>query len=113
LRREFSGIAASRGLEFIVEPSDAHVRSDPILLDQALKNLVANAIKYTSAGHVRLRTVDQGRVVRIEVCDTGRGIDAGHLPLIFDEFYQAGVAPNTSRDGYGLGLSIVQSVARL
>jgi two-component system CheB/CheR fusion protein len=51
--------------------------------------------------------------VRIEVCDTGRGIDQEHLPFIFDEFYQVGVATNTSRDGYGLGLSIVQSVARL
>jgi CheY-like chemotaxis protein len=83
------------------------------LLSQALKNLVANAIKYTSRGWVRLRSEIAGPLVRVEVCDTGRGIAAEHLPFIFDEFYQVGVATNTSRDGYGLGLSIVQRVVSL
>jgi two-component system, sensor histidine kinase len=47
------------------------------------------------------------------VCDTGVGIAADQASLIFDEFYQIGVSPNSSRDGYGLGLSIVQRIARL
>jgi PAS domain S-box-containing protein len=113
LQREFAGLAASKGLELSVEAADLRARSDATLVGQALKNLLANAIKYTSAGHVRLRAFACGDRVRIEVCDTGRGIAEEHLPFIFDEFYQAGVATNTSRDGYGLGLSIVQSVARL
>jgi PAS domain S-box-containing protein len=117
LRREFAGIAASKGLELLVEPTVARARTDPALLSQALKNLISNAIKYTNEGWVRLRTSVASTAaspwVRIEVCDSGRGIDSQHLPFIFDEFYQVGVAPNASRDGYGLGLSIVQRVVKL
>ncbi len=113
LRGEFAGLAASKGLELIVEPTDARVRTDPSLLGQAMKNLVANAIKYTSTGWVRLRTSAMPGFVRMEVCDTGQGIHPEQLPHIFEEFYQVGVAPNTSRDGYGLGLSIVQRVIQL
>lgn len=113
LQREFAGLAASKGIALVVEPTDARVRSDPSLLGQALKNLLSNAIKYTAEGFVRLgaRAVPAG--VRVQVSDTGCGIDAGHLPYVFDEFYQVGVPANTSRDGYGLGLSIVQRVAQL
>jgi PAS domain S-box-containing protein len=113
LRREFAGLAASKGLALVVEPTTARARSDAALVGQALKNLVSNAIKYTSSGWIRLRSAMHGPNVRIEVCDSGQGIAADHLPFIFDEFYQVGVAPNTSRDGYGLGLSIVQRVAQL
>jgi PAS domain S-box-containing protein len=113
LRREFAGFAASKGLDLIVEPANATARSDVALVSQALKNLLSNAIKYTSRGSVRLRSRLLGPLVRIEVCDSGPGISADHLPFIFDEFYQVGVAANTSRDGYGLGLSIVQRVAKL
>ena len=108
-----ASLAASKGLQLIVEPTEVRVRSDAALLNQALKNLVSNAIKYTSTGQVRLRAIAGQGTVRVEVSDTGCGIDAQFLPFIFDEFYQAGVAPSTSRDGYGLGLSIVQNVARL
>ena len=113
LRSEFAGLAANKGLELFIEPTEARVRSDLALVGQALKNLVANAIKYTGTGWVRLRSSVDGSLVRIEVCDTGRGIATEHLPFIFDEFYQVGVATNTSRDGYGLGLSIVQRVVNL
>jgi PAS domain S-box-containing protein len=113
LQLEFGGLAANKGLHFIVEPTDLLARSDPTLLGQALKNLVANAVKYTNTGMVCLRARHQPGAVRIEVRDTGRGIAPEQLPLIFDEFYQVGVAANTSRDGYGLGLSIVQRVVRL
>ena len=113
LRSEFAGLAANKGLELMVEPTNTQARSDPALIGQALKNLVSNAIKYTSRGWVRLRADPRGEFVRVEVCDSGLGISAEHLPLIFDEFYQVGVATNTSRDGYGLGLSIVQRVVQL
>lgn len=113
LRREFAGLAANKGLELIVEPTNARVRSDAALITQVLKNLVSNAIKYTSRGWVHLRSSVQGQFVRVEVCDSGLGIAPDHLPYIFEEFYQVGVATNTSRDGYGLGLSIVQRVVKL
>jgi two-component system, sensor histidine kinase len=113
LRAEFDKVAANKGLQLIVEPSAESACSDPALVGQALKNLVSNAIKYTRKGWVRLRTEPRGEFVRIEVCDSGVGISNDQLAYIFDEFYQVGVATNTSRDGYGLGLSIVQRVVQL
>jgi len=62
---------------------------------------------------VELRCENCGPTLRIEVRDTGVGIAAEQLPHIFEEFYQVGVSPNSPREGYGLGLSIVQRIARL
>jgi CheY-like chemotaxis protein len=62
---------------------------------------------------VRLQLVPMADGVRIEVSDTGCGIAPDHLPFIFDEFYQVGVAANSAREGYGLGLSIVKNIAHL
>jgi two-component system, sensor histidine kinase len=114
LHREFANLAANKGITFEVEPADGSAHSDPSLIEQMLRNLVANAIKYTSHGRVRLscsQAEDAG--VRIEVLDTGIGIPADQLASIFEEFYQVGVPTNSSRDGYGLGLSIVQRIATL
>jgi PAS domain S-box-containing protein len=113
LRREFATIAVSRGLELQIEDSGDSAFSDPSLVEQILKNLVSNAIKYTQRGRVRLRSMRQDGVVRIEVLDTGVGIPADQIAYIYDEFYQVGVPTNSSRDGYGLGLSIVQRLVRL
>jgi two-component system CheB/CheR fusion protein len=89
------------------------VHSDPSLVEQILRNLVSNAIKYTRQGWVRLRCLHETSLVRIEVIDTGIGISADQIAYIYDEFYQVGVPTNSSRDGYGLGLSIVQRVVKL
>ena len=89
------------------------MHSDPSLVEQILRNLVSNAIKYTRQGWVQLRCLHEAALVRIEVLDTGVGIPANQLAYIYDEFYQVGVATNTSRDGYGLGLSIVQRLVKL
>jgi PAS domain S-box-containing protein len=113
LRREFAGIAASKGLALSVEAAEESVHSDPALVEQILKNLLANALKYTRAGRVTLRCRVRDAAPRIEVIDTGVGIPAAQLPYICDEFYQVGVSGNSSRDGYGLGLSIVQRLVRL
>jgi two-component system, sensor histidine kinase len=113
MRREFAGIAASKGLRFSIDSPHELAHSDPALIGQVLRNLVSNAIKYTPTGSVELRCVRENAGVRIEVRDTGVGIAADQASLIFDEFYQVGVSPNSSRDGYGLGLSIVQRIARL
>ena len=113
LRGEFTGVAARKGLELVIEPAGDSVRSDPSLVEQILRNLVSNAIKYTKAGRVVLRCQHEPAAVRIAVIDTGVGIPADQLPMICDEFYQVGVPANTSRDGYGLGLSIVQRLVKL
>jgi PAS domain S-box-containing protein len=113
LRREFASIAASKGLALTVEVAEEYGHSDPALVEQILKNLLANAIKYTLAGQVTVRCRMQEGALRIEVVDTGVGIPAAQLAYIYDEFYQVGVPGNSARDGYGLGLSIVQRLVRL
>jgi PAS domain S-box-containing protein len=113
LRSEFATLAASKGLRLETDTCQDTIHSDPSLVQQILRNLVSNAIKYTREGSVRLRCVHEETTVRIEVLDTGVGIPADQLSYIYDEFYQVGVPANSSRDGYGLGLSIVQRLVKL
>ena len=113
LRREFAGLAANKGLRLEVDTCTDCVHSDPSLVEQILRNLISNAIKYTRNGWVHLRCRRENTYVRLEVADTGIGIPADQLSLIYDEFYQVGVPTNSTRDGYGLGLSIVQRLVRL
>jgi PAS domain S-box-containing protein len=113
IRRDFSGVAASKGLQLIVDAPHVCVHSDSALVGQVLRNLMSNAIKYTQHGTVELRCHAHDARLRVEVRDTGVGIPADQIRLIFDEFYQIGVSPNSSRDGYGLGLSIVNRIVKL
>jgi PAS domain S-box-containing protein len=113
LRLEFASIAANKGLTLEIERCNEAVYSDPSLVEQILRNLVSNAVKYTPRGFVRLRCLHEGGLVRVEVVDTGIGIPQDQLAYIYEEFYQVGVPTNVSRDGYGLGLSIVQRLVKL
>jgi two-component system, sensor histidine kinase len=113
MRKEFASHAASKGLELRIDTGAPGAHSDPSLVGQILRNLVSNAIKYTQQGWVELRSRPISRGVRLEVADTGIGIAADQLPHIYEEFFQIGVASNTSREGYGLGLSIVHRLVRL
>ncbi|HEY2275289.1 MAG TPA: ATP-binding protein [Steroidobacteraceae bacterium] len=113
ISRGFHAVAQSKGLDLVVEPSEESLHSDPALVEQILKNLVSNAVKYTLHGRVVVRCRGEDAALRIEVLDTGVGIPAAQLAYIYDEFYQVGVPANSSRDGYGLGLSIVQRLVKL
>ncbi len=113
MAREFRSVAASKDLELDVEATDAWTHSDPSLVEQILRNLVSNAIKYTREGRVRLRAVADPEAVRIEVSDTGVGIAQEQIRLLGEEFYQVGVPSNSTREGYGLGLSIVRRLVKL
>lgn len=113
MRAEFAALAADKGLRLEVEDCADRVHSDPSLVGQVMRNLVANAIKYTSEGRVRLRCLHDDALVRLEVLDTGIGIPPAELKRIYDDFYQIGVSAHASRDGYGLGLSIVSRIVEL
>jgi two-component system, sensor histidine kinase len=113
LRREFSGLAVEKGLALKVEESGEWANSDASLVEEVLRNLVSNALKYTEKGAIRVLCRLEGRTIRVEVHDTGIGIPADQIAYIFDEFYQVGVSTHSSREGYGLGLSIVQRIAVL
>ena len=113
LQGELVEIAANKGLQLLVADAHDAVHCDRALLGQILRNLLTNAIKYTPTGTVRLVSLREDSSIRIDVIDTGIGIAADQLRLIFDEFYQVGIPTNSSRDGYGLGLSIVQRLVTL
>ncbi len=113
LNREFSRSATDKGLQLQIESSPHVAHCDPSLVEQVLRNLVSNAIKYTRRGLVRMRCLAEGPLVRIEILDTGIGIPSDQIPFIFDEFYQVGVPTHSLRDGYGLGLNIVQRIVNL
>lgn len=115
LEQEFAPQAATAGLELRVAPSSEAVHSDPGLLARILRNFLANAIRYTARGRVLIGCRRRGRSLRIEVWDTGPGIPETRKPEIFREFYQGGTeCPHESAGrGLGLGLAIVQRLARL
>ncbi|MEX0654349.1 MAG: ATP-binding protein [Phycisphaeraceae bacterium] len=84
----------------------------PPLLEQAIVNLVDNAIKYSGAGtRVTVRAAVEAEEVVVSVTDEGRGIEPEHLPRIFERFYRTDRARSRSLGGTGLGLSIVKHVA--
>jgi len=113
LDEEFRGSAQAKGLEFEVDASTAVVRSDRNLLTQALRSLLANAIRYTEQGRVAVRCVHKPKGLRVTVRDTGIGIEDVHLENIFDEFYRVENNPAARNVGLGLGLTIVDRIARL
>lgn len=92
---------------------DLHARMNPSLIEQAVANLVDNAIKYSEIGGsitVRADTCD-GDIV-IEVADHGCGIPEEHLPRLFERFYRVDKARSRSLGGTGLGLAIVKHITR-
>lgn len=114
LRRSFAASAADKGLEFQVSAGAAVAHCDRSLIEQILRNLVSNAIKYTRRGLVSVSCiVSPESMLYLEVLDTGIGIPAAQIQYIYDEFYQVGVPANSTREGYGLGLSIVQRIVKL
>ena len=109
--------ARAKGLGFALAPVDPSltVETDAGKLQQALLNLLGNAVKFTDAGEVRLRVgfVPEGEIVVFEVEDTGRGIATEHLDRIFDSFWQVDQAHSRSVGGVGLGLHITRRIVRL
>ena len=109
----FAGAAREKELSLTVVSSGAWVRSDFILLERIMLNLVSNALRYASRGGVLVGCRRRDAVLRIEVWDTGRGIPASEHQKIFDEFYRLGEPNRDPRSGLGLGLAIVDRLCRL
>jgi signal transduction histidine kinase len=105
--------AGAKGLRLRHRPTALWVDTDPQLLRRMIGNLVANAVRYTNQGGILVGARKHGERVRIEVWDTGVGIDAAHLPLLFHEFYQVANPERDSAKGLGLGLSIVARLGEI
>jgi len=110
---EFLAEALEKGLQLSLRASDCSVRSDPVLLERILRNLVSNAIRNTLAGEVAVNGWEQDGKLLLEVRDSGVGIPVEHQDRIFDEFYQVRTPGGTGTKGLGLGLSIVKRLCDL
>ncbi|MDO9313973.1 MAG: response regulator [Burkholderiaceae bacterium] len=114
------GTARAKGLELVLDTdhTPSRLRGDPTRLSQALVNLLANAVKFTSTGWVRLAVAPVARegdvvMLRFEVRDTGEGIAAEAIPHLFDAFEQADSSTTRRHGGTGLGLALSRHVARM
>ncbi len=113
LHGEFAPQAAARGQVLRFVPSTAAVRSDHVLLERIVRNLVLNAIRHSPGGRILVGCRRAGDTVRLEVRDTGPGIPADKLEEIFEAFAQLENDERDSSRGHGLGLAIVKGLARV
>jgi signal transduction histidine kinase len=109
----FAGVAEDKGVTLTVEHQEVihPVQGDRRKLQRVIANLIDNALKYTPrGGHVRVGLRNEPGRVRIEVSDTGIGIEPRDLPRIFERFYRCDQSRH--QPGNGLGLSLAQAIAR-
>ena len=113
LREELAYHAQAAGLDFRVMPCALSIRSDPRLLEQMIRNLISNALKFTQRGRVLVGCRRRQGKLRIEIWDTGIGIPELELQAIFEEYHQVDNPARQRSQGLGLGLSIVKSLGEL
>ena len=109
--RNVNKLAESRNISIIVGANSGQVHADAARLRQVLFILLDNALRFTpSGGSIRLDSRIEGKWMRIDVADTGMGIERHHLPHLFDRFYQVAGDVNESSRSNGLGLSIAKAL---
>src|SRR5262249_37769665 len=109
----FAATARKKRLSLRIASSSAWVRSDTIMLERILLNLVSNSVTHTVSGGIVVGCRRRGRQLRIEVWDSGSGIPKDQHQNIFAEFHQLGSPQQERRSGLGLGLAIVDRLCRL
>ncbi len=109
-------LAEEKGIALRTAPAagaPALARIDPALLHRVVNNLVGNAIKFTDAGGVTVSVGATAEAVRLDVADTGAGIEEAFLPELFEEFKQESSGEGRSHEGTGLGLTITRRLVEL
>jgi two-component system phosphate regulon sensor histidine kinase PhoR len=105
--------ARQKGLTLGSEvPEGVTVRADARALEQVLVNLVDNAVKYTEEGAISVCAERDGSTWVLAVSDTGPGIEAHHVPRIFERFYRVDPGRSREKGGTGLGLAIVKHLVQ-
>ncbi len=108
----YNKLTEQQGYRFeFIKDGEVWVKADPVKISQVIYNLINNAITYS--GQDKLITIVQNmnnQVVRVEIIDTGEGIDQDLLPLIWDRYYKVDKAHKRAAIGTGLGLSIVKTI---
>lgn len=108
--KHLSPLAEAKGITLtLVNGHNVHIRTAEDRLERAVSNLVENAIKYSEHGGVTVEVQPQKRHVTIAITDTGPGIDAKHLPHLFERFYRVDKGRSRAAGGTGLGLAIVHA----
>src|SRR5882757_1272178 len=113
IETRFDQATREKGLRLRVRRSDAWVRSDAMLLERILLNLVSNAVRYTLQGGIIVGCRRRGEMLRIEVWDSGPGIPEDQKQNIFGEFFQLPAPERDRYGGLGLGLAIVDRLRLL
>ncbi len=113
LADEYAPQCDLKGLKLRSVPCTAWVRTDPQLLEQMLRNLLSNALRYTPKGGILLGCRHHGDSVSVLVCDTGIGVAETESSQIFEAYHQGEKAAAFGGHGIGLGLSIVQRLGQL
>jgi PAS domain S-box-containing protein len=113
LAREFQPQAEAKELSLRWRAVGGLVWTDPVLLERMLRNLLHNAVRYTTQGGIVLAARRRGDGMAFEVWDTGLGIAAAEQTKVFEDFYQIGNPERDRSRGLGLGLSVVARTARL
>lgn len=107
--------AREKNISFQVDcPADLTIKMNAALLEQAIVNLIDNAIKYSDSGEeVEIAAESRSDRVVISVTDHGPGVSEEHLPRLFERFYRVDKARSRTLGGTGLGLSIVKHIAQV
>ncbi|WP_431859002.1 PAS domain-containing hybrid sensor histidine kinase/response regulator [Azospirillum sp.] len=113
LHGEFAPLAQASGLTLRTVCSGLILETDGGLLERVVRNLLANAIRYTKEGRVLFGVRRRRKALRIEVWDTGIGIAENQIDRIFQDFYQVGNAARDRREGLGMGLSIAKRLTAM
>ena len=114
LATEFAPVAERKGLGLRLVPTSVVVRTDRDMLARVLMNLLSNAIRYTNRGGVLIGVRRrQGREVRLDIVDSGVGIPADQQREVFEEFRRLETDSRQRERGCGLGLAIVERIARM
>ena len=113
LAAEYAPDAREKKLKFRIRCLDLTIRTDPLLFERMIRNLVSNALHYTNSGGILIACRKRGANARVEVWDTGIGIALEKQAQVFEEFYQIGNPERDRRNGVGLGLAIVKRIAEL
>ena len=111
LAGDFVAPVQEKGLRLRIVRSELIIRSDRRMLEEMIRNLLSNAVRYTDRGRILLGCRRAGDNVRIEVWDSGVGFTEHKLPHIFQEYYQG--ADAAERGGFGLGLAIVKRLGEI
>jgi two-component system, sensor histidine kinase len=105
--------ASQKSIALVQRYCGLTVRTDPLLLERILRNILSNAVRHTDIGRIIVGCRRRNDMVRVEVWDTGPGIEVGDRERIFREYFQLDNPERNREKGLGLGLAIVRRLANL